>query len=59
MISVSFFHVFIVNNREKYPRGGALAHFYRVGVLNSFFARGLRNRPSKKLPGGMVRLGID
>ena len=29
MISVSFFHVFIVNNGEKCPRGGVLARFYR------------------------------
>ena len=47
------------------PRGGALAHFYRVGVLNSFFAQGVGNSPIKKLPGdfpgggGLVRLGID
>ena len=35
-----------------------------VGVLNSFFARGVGNSPIKKLPGsfargGMVRLEID
>ena len=32
MISVSFFHVFIVNNGEKCPGGGVLAHFNRPGA---------------------------
>ena len=42
MTSVSFFHVFIVNNCGKFPG---------VGVLNSFFAQGLGIRPSKNCPG--------
>ena len=29
MIFASFFHVFIVDNWEKCPRGGVLARFYR------------------------------
>ena len=49
MISVSFFHVFMVNNRGKCPRGGVLARFYRLGGFELVFARGQ----------GMVRLGID
>ena len=54
MISVSFFHVFIVNNREKCPRGGVLARFYGhgVGVLKSFFAQGVGNSPIKKIAWG-------
>ena len=70
MISVSFFHVFTLNNREKCTGGGVLARFYRpggVGVLNSFFARGdgefahQKNWPRGGGGGGgeMVRLGID
>ena len=43
------------------PGGGALARFYRPGGegFELFFARGWGIRPSKKFPGGMVRLGID
>ena len=57
MMSVSFFHVFMVNNRGKCPGGGVLARFYRpggVGVLNFLFARGVGNLPVKKLPGGFA-----
>ena len=47
-----------MNNREKCPRGGVLARFYRgVGVLNSFFARGWGIRPSKKLRGDFAQGG--
>ena len=68
MISISSFHVFIVNNGGKCPLGGVLAHFYRPrGVgFDSFFARGWGIRPSKIAlmfcrggGGGMVRLEID
>ena len=31
MISISFFHVFIMNNLGKCPGGGVLARFYRPG----------------------------
>ena len=57
MISVSFFRVFTVNNREKCPGGGVLARFYGPGGggLNSFYARGWGIRPSKKLPGGFAQ----
>ena len=42
------------------PQGVVLARFYRLGdgVLNSFLP-GVGNLPIKKLPGAMVRLGID
>ena len=62
MISVSFFHVFTVNIEENASRDGVLAHFYRPGGggFELFFCPGRWGiRPSKKLPGGMVRLGID
>ena len=45
MISVSFYHVFIVNNGEKCPRGEVLARFYRPGGGVS---------PNKNLPGGFA-----
>ena len=53
MIFVSFFHVFMVNNCGKCPRGGVLARFIGpgVGVLNFLFAQGVGNSPIKKLPG--------
>ena len=66
MISVSFFHVIIVNNGEKCPRGGVLSRIYRPGggVLNFFFARGWGIRPSKKIargfcPGGWSGLELS
>ena len=61
MISVSFFHVFMVNNWEKCPGGGVLARFIGsgVGVLNSFFGERVGNSPIQKIARGMVRLGID
>ena len=61
MISLSFFHAFIVNIEENAPGGGVSARFYRLGggPFEFFFARGWGIRPSKKLPGGLVRLGID
>ena len=62
MISVWFFHVFILNNWEKFPGGGVLARFYRPqgwGFWTPFLPGGWGIRPSKKLPGGMVRLGTD
>ena len=54
MISVSFFHDFIVNIEENAPGGGVLALFIGTGggVLNSFFAQGVGICPSKNCPGG-------
>ena len=54
MTSVSLFHVFIVNNGEKCPRGGVLHRFIDpgVGLLNSFFGRGWGIRPIKKIARG-------
>ena len=51
------FHVF----KENAPGGGVLARFYRLGggSFELFFGRGWGIRPSKKLPGGVVRLRID
>ena len=51
MISVSFFHVFIVNNREKCPEGGVLARFYWPGGrgFELSFCPGWGIRPSKIL----------
>ena len=42
MISVSFFHVSIVNNRGKCPLAGVLARFYTSEGwgFELFFARG-------------------
>ena len=51
MISISFFHVFIVNNLGKCLRGGVSARFYRLE--GSGFCQGGGGA------GGMVRLGID
>ena len=61
MISVSFFHVFTVNNKKNAPGGGVFARFYRPGggSFEVLFARGWGIRPSQKLAGGMVRLGIN
>ena len=66
MISVSFFHVFIVNTCGKCIRRGVLARFYRPGGrgFELSFCTGVGNSPIKKIawgvfPGGMVRLGID
>ena len=61
VISVSFFNVFIMNNWGKCPQGWGLARFYRPGGggFELFFCLGVGNSPIKKLPGGMVRLGID
>ena len=55
MISVSFFHVFIVNNWEKCPRGGVLARFYRPGGggFERFFARGGEFTHQKNCLGGL------
>ena len=55
MISVSFFHVFIVNVEENaLPGGGVLARFYRPGdgSFKLFLPGGWGIRPSKQLPGG-------
>ena len=55
MTSVSFFHVLIVNNRGKSPKGWDFSSFLYtqgVGVLNSFFARRWGIRPSKNCLGG-------
>ena len=66
MISVSFFHVFMVNNWRNAPGGGVLARFYRSGRWGfwTLFCPRVGNSPIKKIargfcPGGMVRLGID
>ena len=61
MTSVSFFHVSVVNNWGKCPWGGVLARFYGPGgeSFELFFAQVVGNSPIKKLPRGMVRLGID
>ena len=61
MTSVSFFHVFIVNNRGNCPRGGVLARFCRPGGggFELFLPGGRGIRPPKKSPRRMVRLGID
>ena len=65
MISVSFFHVFIVNNWEKCPGGGVLAHFYRFGGgdFELLFCPGVENLPIKKIamgffPGGWSGLEL-
>ena len=54
MISVSFFHVFIVNNWGKCPWGGVFARFYRPGGRWGFelFLPGGGNSTVKKLPRG-------
>ena len=46
---------------RKMPRGGVLARFYRLGGwgFEVFLCPGVGNSPIKKLPRGMVRLGID
>ena len=61
MISVSFFYVFIVNNRGKCPRGGVLRRFYMPGGggFELFFAWGVGNSPIKKIaPGGWSGLEL-
>ena len=54
IISIAFFHVFIVNNRGKCPRGWGFSSFLyaRGGGFELFFAQGWGIRPPKKLPGG-------
>ena len=55
MISVSFFHVFIVNNWGKRPPPdvGVLARFYRPGMgVLKFFCSGVGNSPIKKIATG-------
>ena len=56
MISVLFFHVFLVNNWGKYPGGGVLARFYRPGEsgFELSFCPGGGICPSKKLPRGFA-----
>ena len=60
MISVSFFHVFIVNNREKCPGGGVLARFYRPGGGGEllFCPRGGEFAHQKNCPGGWSGLEL-
>ena len=66
MISVSCFHVFIVNNWGKFPGSGILARFCWSGGrgLELSFCPGGGEFTHQKncpgiLPGGLVRLGID
>ena len=61
MISVSFFHVFIVNNWEKCPWGGVLARFYRPGGggFELLFFLGGGEFAHQKLPGGFALRGRD
>ena len=68
MISVSFFHVSIVNYWGKFSRGGVLARFYRprVGSFDLFLLGDGELAHQKNFPrfcprggGGVVRLGID
>ena len=62
MISVSFFHVFMVNNRGKFPGGEVLARFIGPvgrGFELSFCPGGGEFAHQKNCPGGMVKLGID
>ena len=51
MISVAFFHVFMVNNQEKCPRDLVLARFYRPGGggFELLFCPGVGNSPIKKI----------
>ena len=52
MISVSFFHVFIVNKSGKCPGGGVLARFIGPGGrgFELSFCPGVGNSPIKNLP---------